>query len=227
MTALLSVPPQQSSAISRGENRVLLTGIQWETYNALVDDLGECNLRLTYNDGSLEIMTLSFQHESFKTLLGRLFEMLTFTLHIPIRSLGSTTLKPEHIRKGLEPDECYYVRNEAKIRGKSKLDFDVDPSPDLAIEVDISHSSINRLLIYAALGIAEVWRYDGQALYIHHLQNDGTYVLADHSLNLPDFPVREIARFLAPDPQVDETSLMWSFVDWVREVQAGKVKENP
>ena len=215
MNVLLK-PPASDPAKSRGENRILMEGIRWETYKALLEDLGERQLRLTYDEGLLEIMTLSSTHEMYKRLLGRLLETLTLVMRIPIRSIGSTTLKPELVKKGLEPDECYYVLNESQIRGKLEIDLDVDPPPDLAIEVDISRSTINRLNIYAALGVPEVWRFDGHTLHVYHLQAKRTYVEAEASLNVPAFPVREIVRFLQPSEQ-DETSLMWSFVDWVKQ----------
>ena len=120
------------------------------------------HIRLTYDNGSLEIMTVSPRHEWSKRLIGRMIEAMTEELNIPIRSGGSTTFKKELVKKGLEPDECYWVANEPAVRGRADLDIEVDPPPDIAVEVGISTSVLNRLGIYAALGVSEIWRSEGR-----------------------------------------------------------------
>ena len=102
--------------------------------------------------------------------LGRIIDILAEELEIPYDAGGSTTHKREDLAKGLEPDQCYYIRNEPLIRGRMELDLTHDPPPDLAIEIDISRSSVTRLGIYAALGVPEVWRYDGEALQVQFVE---------------------------------------------------------
>ena len=95
---------------------------------------------MTYDEGELEIMTVSHEHESYGALLGRLVEMLTFELNIPIHSGGSTTFRRVLKKKGLEADECYWIQNERLMRGKKDFDIEADPPPDLAIEVEITQT---------------------------------------------------------------------------------------
>jgi Uma2 family endonuclease len=199
------------------EGRVVLEGIRWQTYQALLEDLGDRPIHLTFDRGRLEIMTLSVSHESYKSLLGRILETVTLELNIPIRSVGSHTLAREDLQRGIEPDESYYILNESKVRGKVLINLDLDPPPDLGMEIDISRSSVSRQQVYAALRIPELWRFDGETLFVYLLNPQGEYVLSDKSLNLPFLPMKEIGQFLQLSTQIDETSLMRSLLAWVRE----------
>jgi Uma2 family endonuclease len=196
--------------------RIVLDNVSWRTYEALLDEFGERPIRFTYDDGSLEIMTLSLGHESYGRLLGRFVDTLTLELNIPQASGGSTTLKKKLKKKGLEPDECYWIKNERRMRGKKEFDIRSDPAPDLSIEVDIFSSSLDRLGIYAALGVPEIWRYDGKALHFLWLGDDGKYRARPRSLNFPVLAVADLQRFLHKAGKEDETSLVRSFAAWVR-----------
>ena len=120
-------------------------------------------------------MSPSSMHERYNCLFRRMIETLTEELAIPIKGAGSTTFKREDLERGLEPDSCFYLANERRIRGKRELDLTIDPPPDLAIEIDITSSSLDRQGIYAALGVPEIWRFDGESLRVYQLQPDGTY----------------------------------------------------
>jgi len=194
----------------------VLYDVSWDFYERFLEEIGDRNIHLTYDDGTLEIMTLSFEHESWKTIIGRLIEILSLELNIPIRSVGSVTSKRKDLRKGLEPDECYYVQHESQMRGTKKLDLPRDPPPDLAIEVDISYRAINRERIYAALGVPEVWRFDGQRLHCLHLTSAGQYEARETSLAFPFLRIADVQRFLKVDPNRGETAVMREFRDWVR-----------
>ena len=162
-------------------------------------------------------MSPSIEHEWFHRLLGRMIEAMTEELNIPILGAGSTTLKLQLKERGSEPDECYYLGNEAKMRGKRELDLAVDPPPDLAIEVDISRSSLNKLSIYADIGVPEVWLYDGQSLRSHQLQSDGGYVVLSTSRWFPFLDLRDLERFLEKFDPLGETAWIRSFRSWVKE----------
>ncbi len=196
--------------------RIVLYDVGWRVYDLLLDAIGERNIRLTYSDGNLEIMTLSLEHESWKKIIAGLIEILSIELNIPMRRVGALTCRREEFDKGLEPDESYYVQHEAQIRGKREIDLGVDPPPDLAIEVDISYREIRRERIYAALGVPELWRFDGQRLHFLHLTSTQNYEPMETSLAFPALRVADIQRFLKLDPAKDETSLMREFRDWVR-----------
>lgn len=148
-------------------DRIILPNISWQTYQSLSKDFEqEPAIRLTYEGGALEIRMPLDPHETYKKLLGRLVETTTEELDIEIRSLGSRTCAREDLARGLEPDQCYYIQNEALVRGVEQIDLNKFPPLDLALEIDITSSSLNRLSIYALLGVLEVWRYDGQTLSI-------------------------------------------------------------
>jgi len=197
-------------------NVTVLQGIHWDTYQNLVRDLeSQPGKRLTYDNGILEIMMPLPPHETFKKLLGRFVEVMTEELGIEIRSLGSTTWTRKDLLKGLEPDECYYIQNELAVRGKDEINLTIDPPPDLAIEVDITSSSINRMNIYAALGVPEVWRFDGGILTICSLVND-SYQTNEVSLVLPMFNAAALMEFLELSLTMGETSLIRHLRQWVR-----------
>jgi len=199
------------------EQRILLHNVSWQTYETLLREFDERPIRLTYDRGDLEIMTLSHGHENYGKLTGRFVETLTEELNIAIHSGGSTTLKRELKKRGLEPDECYWIQNEPAMRGKKDFDQDNDPPPDLGIEIDITHSSLDRMAIYAALKVPEVWRFDGESFSVYRLGADGKYHLSKQSLAFPFLPLAEVLRFLRASDEQDETSLVRSFRRWVRE----------
>jgi len=203
-------------AAARGETRILLRKVSWATYEALVAESNQAGTRLTYARGDLEIMSPSREHERFKRLIGRMIEAMTEELAIPVSSGGSTTLKSQLRERGVEPDECYYIANEPQVRGRDDLDLEHDPPPDLAIEVDITESSIDQLGVYAALGVPELWVCDGEAIRVYRLQADGSYVEQSQSATFPFLPLDELQRFLDRRNATDETTWIRSFRDWVR-----------
>ncbi|MGB3558271.1 MAG: Uma2 family endonuclease [Geitlerinemataceae cyanobacterium] len=206
-----------TTAIASPTNITILQGIHWNTYQNLVRDLeSQPGTRLTYDRGTLEIMKPLPPHETFKKLLGRFIEVTTEELEIEIRSLGSTTWSREDLQRGLEPDECYYIQNEFVVRGKDEIDLTIEPPPDLAIEVDSTSSSMNRMGIYAALGVPEVWRFDREILTILSLVN-GDYQPCQVSLALPMFNDAVLMNFLELSQTMGETSLIRHVRQWVRE----------
>jgi hypothetical protein len=125
----------------------------------------------------------------------------------------------------LEADECYWVSNELAVRGRTDFDFDIDPPTDIAVEVEISTSVLNRLGIYAALRVSEVWRSDGHKVLVEQLQDDGTYAQVSQSPSFPRLPLAALGRFLEASKTMDETSWIRSFRAWVRAELAPLVSE--
>jgi Uma2 family endonuclease len=210
MTATLLTPPAEI---------IHLSGISWETYETLLEEMSDRRLRLTYNRGNLEIMAPSTGHELGKTLIGRFVETLAEESAVPIYPLGSTTFKRPKL-SGAEPDECFYIYNIDAVRGKKRLDLNEDPAPDLVVEIDVTSSSQNRLQVYEDLGVAEVWIYNGGSLVIQQLQN-GTYITSLTSQFFINIPIPEIAVFLQQAGQTDYLELVKAFRNWVRS-QLGK-----
>lgn len=198
------------------EQRTVLHNISWETFEALLAETGEDRgSRFAYEDGTLEIMTPLFEHENPKSNFGNFIIALAEELEIEVRSAGSTTLKRRIAKRGIEPDNCYYIQNELAIRGRETLNLETDPSPDLAIEIDITSSSVNKLGIYSALGIAELWRYNGQDLKFYQLR-EGQYVECEFSIAFPIVSVSDISRFIQQSKTIGEIALLKSFRAWVR-----------
>ena len=206
-----------STGTSPAEQRVVLNGVSWSTYLALLDETGNQHKRMAYDQGVLEIMSPSVLHERIKKLVGRMIEAFTEVVEIEVCSVSSTTFKRDDLKRGIESDECYYIQHASAVRAKEEIDLTIDPSPDLAVEVDITRSSLNKLSIYGALGIAEVWRYDGEAVHIFVLREGGQYIEQGHSSVLPKFPVDEMVRLLGMWRTLGETELIRSFRAWVRE----------
>jgi Uma2 family endonuclease len=210
-----------TATLTNPSNLMVLHGINWATYQALIRDLeAEPSKRLTYDQGALEIMVPLPPHERYKSLMGRLVEVTTEETETEIASLGSTTWSREDLQKGLEADECFYIQNESAVRGKNAIDLSVDPPPDLAIEVDNTQSSLNRLEIYAAIGVPEVWRFDGEALLIYRLVS-GQYQPQETSQVLPILKRTDILQFLQKSQTMGETSWVREFRQWIRVQIAG------
>ncbi|MGH7139846.1 MAG: Uma2 family endonuclease, partial [Pirellulales bacterium] len=141
------------------EPRFVLHGVPWETYVALREIEANWHVRMTYDRGTLEMMVNSDRHENMKKLIGQLIETFTAELNIPRRSFGETTWRRREIDKGLEADECYYILNQPLVSQRVEVDLLRDPPPDLALEVVVSHGDVDKMDIYAALGVPEVWHW--------------------------------------------------------------------
>ncbi len=203
-----------AQTLARPEQSVQLSGISWQTYETLLAEIGDRQIRLTYNRGNLEIIVPSAEHEVYKEVLGRFVETLAEELDVKIEPFGSTTFKRPEL-SGKEPDECFYIQNISAIKGKKRIDLNQDPPPDLVVEIDITSRSKNSLQIYADLGVPEVWIYNGVRLIINRLEN-GEYVEGKISLAFPSVAVLEIVRFLEQVETMDYLELVKSFRTWVK-----------
>ncbi len=198
------------------EQRTLLENISWLTLATLLQETGETRCsRFAYDGYRLEIMTPLYEHESYKIQFINFIFVLCEELEIKIKNCGSMTLKREDIRLAIEPDNCYYIQNEAAVRDKREIDLTKDPPPDLAIEIDITRSSIDKLQIYAELGVTELWRYNGQILQFYQLK-ETQYIQSDRSINFPNLLVTELNQFLEQSKIIDEMSLIKSFRVWLK-----------
>ncbi len=198
-------------------SHLVLNDISWEIYEKLLEVFAEHPaLRMTYYKGTLELMTPLPEHETSGWTIGRLVAALSEELGIEIRGLKSTTWRSKPKTAGKEADECFYIQNEALVRGKLEIDLTVDPPPDLAIEIDITHSSIDKIAVYVELKVPEVWRWQKGKLTVNILTDTG-YVESESSLAFGSFPVKELARFMQLDPQKGENARLREFRHWVRQ----------
>jgi Uma2 family endonuclease len=215
MTGVLQT--SRLSPMAPGEERLMLSGISWDFYVAFCEELGERPVRLSYSQGMLEIMITKAPHEFFKKMLAKLVEIIILERNIPVRSGGSMTFQRRDLEKGFEPDECWWIAAEAMVRGKQEFDFLNDPPPDLAIEVEISHSLVDRIGIFAAMKVKELWRCNGQTLRFCILEEDGSYHDATTSLAFPFLKPADLEQHLQPEDLTDETTRVRQFRDWLRQ----------
>lgn len=198
-------------------DRLILTELKWPDYEQILEELGEHRCyRLSYSQGTLEIMTPLFIHENTKVLIGDLVKILLDELNLDYEAAGSTTFKSKKMDQGVEPDESFYIDNCTKIRGKERINLDIDPPPDLAIEIDIT----NRTLFnnYEALEVPELWRYNGERLEINVLQ-DGRYISQDKSDIFPQFNlVQKIPETLKLSQIIGSAKSLKQFRQWVKQI---------
>jgi Uma2 family endonuclease len=210
-----------------GETRIAVKGVGWKVYESWIDSLPERTpIRMAYDGRNLEIMVKGPLHESFRDLLGRFVRVVSSALAIRVKGLGETTWKRPEVERGLEADQCYFfsadkIRAVSEALGRRSNDVADYPNPDLAIEVDISPSQIDRPGIYAALAIDEVWGFDGAILTIGQLDPDGTYRRSDSSRWLP-VKSEEVERWLLNEDTADEGAWAERLKAWALEVLAGR-----
>jgi Uma2 family endonuclease len=201
------------------EQRVVLRNVSWETYEGLLAGHGDSSApRFTNDRGTLEIMSPLAEHEELNRALASLVENVAVEWRVSFRNLGSTTFKREDMGRGFEPDSCFYLQNAARVRGKSRIDLTVDPPPDLVIEIGVTHSSLDKLPIYAALGVPEVWRSDGTRLAILVLAGDA-YEEREESVALPGVTASALSQRLQESQEMDSPDWILQVRDWARSLR--------
>jgi Uma2 family endonuclease len=197
------------------EKRVSLA-VDWQGFQTILGVLGEPrSARLTYHNGILEIMTPPEAHENSSDLIGDFIKILVEELGLPVKSMGSTTLQRADLQSGAEPDRGFYIANEPLVRGRT-VDLNVDPPPDLVLEVNITHTDINKNALYATLGVPEFWRYNGQVWRIFVLQ-DGRYVEMETSPTFPGLPKAVLYSFLQDCAQLGEIQTKRNLHSWIQQ----------
>lgn len=198
------------------ETTLTLRGVSWETYEDLLKAVGEAPaLRISYNEGVLQIITVSFEHEYFSEVLDQLVGRFSQIARIKILFFGRATMKSQKKLKGSEPDACFYVQGAALIGNRFRLDLNSDPAPDIVVEVDIHHDSLGKFPIYATLGVSEIWHYDGTRLSIHQLR-EGRYEEVETSPALPLLTASVLTRFLKLSEEEDQYETLLAFENWLR-----------
>jgi Uma2 family endonuclease len=196
--------------------------VSWEGYARLLRAFADQpSVRLTYDRGVLEIMSPLHEHESDADFLGRLAVTLTEEMGLPVKAGGSTTLRRRKKRRGLEPDRCYWIASEPQVRGKRLINLRSDPPPDLAIEVDLTASSLDRMKIYASLGVPEVWRLDAAGLTVQVLGPKRRYAASPQSKSFPLVSPANLARFLPLRARLDENTVVQQLRTWFRQQAQG------
>jgi Uma2 family endonuclease len=208
----LEVPPGQ---------RVLLRNVSWDEFETILEELGEKRAaRVAYNRGMLEIMTPLPEHERSKENISDFIKTLLEEFDIEFLPLGSTTFKNQLMSQGIEPDNCFYIQNEALLRGKDRIDLSIDPPPDLALEIDVT--SRTNVEIYQTLGVPELWRFENSKLQVNILEN-GIYTEVEFSPYFPNIPLSEvISQYLKKLKTESRNKTMREFRAWVQKQLANR-----
>lgn len=167
--------------------RLLLKDVSWQQFESILEDLGEHRgTKLSYSNGTLEIMTPLLEHEKAKSIIGNIVEFLLEEFQIDYEPSASTTFKNVYMNQGVEPDESFYIASRNAVIGKDKIDLTVDPPPDLAIEIDIT--SRTEFDNYQALGVPELWRFKRDGTLLINLLYQGKYIESQTSPTFPRLP---------------------------------------
>lgn len=212
--------PVAAPPIAMPDDRVVLPRVKWETYARLVDDDEERRVpRLTYDRGVLEIVSPSMPHEEDANTIARVVEIVAAWMNVPIRSVVSTTFRRSDLERGFEADASFYIQNAARLQGRRQIDLANDPPPDLVLEMEVSRSAIDKLALFASMGIPEVWRMDGESVAIHVLDGD-RYADAAASRALPVLTAAVVTRFLGLSRTLPSP-------DWFRAVTEWALAQRP
>lgn len=195
-----------------GERRVVFRGLNWQAYQQILTALPQSrSARLIYDRGTLEITMPLEDHDFFSRMIGLFIRVLVEELDLKIKTMGSTTLDYPNLDRGAEPDEAYYIQNQPRVTGRN-VDLTQDPPPDLIVEVDITHTDINKNRLYAAMGVPEFWRFNGRVLRIYQLQNQ-VYSEVEISPTFPNISKTRLYEFLEQCKQ-DEVAASKSLRQW-------------
>jgi Uma2 family endonuclease len=205
-----------TTVASPPEQIIVLRDISWETYERLLNDrIDSSGPRVTYDRGELEILGPSSEHEIVNRTLALLVELVAAELSIEVMNVGSMTFKRQDLQQGFEPDSSFYIQNEERVRDRTQIDLTVDPPPDLVIEIEITRSAIAKLPIYAAMGVPEIWRWDGERVSIFRLRGSG-YDDAPASAALPSLTSEMLTRFMAKSWTTRRTVWIHQLREWAR-----------
>ncbi len=212
---------QPGTPVQPTGQRLVLRAVSWQEYIALGEVLRDRPaLRMTYDRGSLEFTTTSPEHERLKKWLARVLEALAEEFGLEVATAGNMTFQREDLERALEPDDCFWIAHEEQMRTRQEWDPSRDPPPDLVLEIEVSRSALNRMGIYAALGVPEVWRCDGERIHVHLLRPSGEYREVEASPTFPGIPVAEIIPFLQQNAARGYLGMVRAFHEWVRQHRA-------
>lgn len=185
---------------------VTLDGVTW-------DDSPRA--RLAYDHGRLEIMSPSLKHEGIARLFPHLLMALAEGCRLNFRSFGSVTMYNRKKQRGLEPDDCFYFHSALKTSRRKHFDASVDPPPELAIEVDVISSSINKFPIFAATGTAELWRYEREKVRFYCLVGR-EYTEIPQSNLFPFLTAADVSKFHRKGEIDGGVPMLKAFRRWIQ-----------
>lgn len=205
-----------ATVLSPLDQRILLDNVPWEMYEGLLAVHRDRSVpRLVYDQGQLEIMSPSAEHEQLKETVTLLINVIAEEQGINAEGFGSTTFRRADLARGFEPDACFYLENLGRVKGKTDIDLQTDPPPDLIIAIDLTSPSLNKFAIFAQVGVPEVWRYDGERIHIYRLLSR-EYVEQSQSLVLPGLRSTDVMRFLTESRTLERLVWLRRVREWAR-----------
>ena len=170
--------------VPTADQRIVLHGVPWSHYEAQLAFRGDTSSpRISYLDGTMELMSPSKHHERVKSYIGMLVEAYALERGIDLSPYGSWTLKEAPKRAGVEPDECYLIGDQNR------------ETPDLVIEVTWTSGGIDKLEAYRRLRVPEVWFWKNDAMTVHVLKGD-LYETTARSACLPELDLEVVISLL-------------------------------
>lgn len=200
---------------------LLSNNVPWKTYEKILDlrDRERPRAKLNFDRGRLEVMTKSIGHERYAAAFEHLVLCLADAFDLPLVDCRETTVRREDVDAGFEPDVWFYVGpNATRMASAASLDFQKDPPPDLAIEIEISRSLTDRLPLYARLGVVEIWRFDGSELNIGRIDSNCRYVASEFSQFFPRIAAKQIEELALLGGSLDTMTLLRRYREWVRKL---------
>jgi Uma2 family endonuclease len=193
-----------------------LQNVGWDEYEHLLTQMDDYpGHRLSYDCGRLTVMSPSTEHEEYKDSIYSLVRVMSLELGVTLETRGAATFKSKLLKKGLEPDACFYVQNAARIIGKRRIILDVDPPPDVVVEVDTTNESLPKFPIYVALGVPEIWRYDGQRTHFYKLAGE-EYEVIQNSLAFPNFTTEDLTQYMEQSKTEGQTAALTALIKMIR-----------
>jgi len=203
---------RMTTVLREPDQTVILRGIHWDTYERLLADQQESSgTRLNFDCGTLEIVSPSSEHERLKETITLLFQLMASELEIDVVAAGSTTFRRKDLRKGFEPDASFYIRNAQAVPKRPQSDLRRDPPPDVVVEIEITSPAIDKLSIFAAAGVPEVWLYRDDQVEILALESK-TYQKKMESSFLPGVTDEVLTSFV-------RSSRTMTSVEWIKAVR--------
>ena len=201
---------------------ITLHDVTWDEYEELLEQVGEARgLRISYDNGSLQIVTISAEHEKYSDFIKSLIAGIRLRLRLNILSFGSATMRKRKRSAGHEPDSCFYVQTASLIGNRVQLDFETDPPPDIVVEIDVHHDSRSRFPIYAALDVGEIWRYHAGVMTIYQLtrateSGGSAYVERESSSALPMLSAQLLTEMFERMRNEGELNALLAFDEWLQ-----------
>lgn len=197
---------------------ILLKRVSWQEYECFLKDFEEkAGWKLAYDNGDLEIMPPLPEHEQPKDNFYYFVYEYCRHFDLPLETRGSMTFRGRKKIKGVEPDFCFYVQNYEKVVGLSSVKSENYPIPDVAVEIDVTHGSLDKFKIYAALGMAELWIYSGQKVVFYQLAG-GEYRQTETSAALPHLTAAVLTEFVQQSQRAGQTVALKSFRQWLKQI---------